>query len=75
MIDGDPDLRTLLEALDPKTRDDLRRVLIHDQSHRDAIASQLLRYRGGKATIGRHDRHADDVSGCAAAGCAAARRD
>ena len=29
----------------------------------DAIASQLLRYRDGKATIGQHDRHADDVSG------------
>jgi len=26
-------------------RDDLRRVLIHDRADRDAIASQLLRYR------------------------------
>jgi hypothetical protein len=29
----------------------LRRVLIHDQADRDAVASQLLRYR---------DRHGDD---------------
>ncbi len=26
-------------------RDDLRRVLIHDQADRDAIASRLMRYR------------------------------
>jgi hypothetical protein len=45
------DIRTVLELLDLKARDDLRRVLIHDQSDRDAIASQLLRYR---------DRHGDD---------------
>ena len=31
----------------PKTRDDLRRVLIRDQADRDAIASHLLRYRDG----------------------------
>jgi hypothetical protein len=30
-----------------KPRDDLRRVLIHDQDDRDAIAPQLLRYRDG----------------------------
>jgi len=40
-------LRSLFETLDPKARDDLRRVLIHDQADRDAIASQLLRYRDG----------------------------
>jgi hypothetical protein len=40
-----PDLRTLLETLDPKARDDLRRVLIRDQADRDAIASRLMRYR------------------------------
>ena len=45
MTDDDTDLRALLETLDPKARDDLRRVLIHDQADRDAIASQLLRYR------------------------------
>jgi hypothetical protein len=38
-------LRALLSILDPTARDDLRRVLIHDQADRDAIASQLLRYR------------------------------
>ena len=42
MSDG---LRTLLETLAPKTRDDLRRVLIRDQADRDAIASRLMRYR------------------------------
>ena len=34
-----------METLDPKARDDLRRGLIHDHADRDAIASQLLRYR------------------------------
>ena len=38
------DLRALLQELDPTARDDLRRVLIHDQADRDAVASQLLRY-------------------------------
>ena len=45
--DAEGDLRTLLLTLDPLTRDALRRVLIHDQADRDAIASQLLRYRDG----------------------------
>jgi hypothetical protein len=40
-----PDLRDLLETLDPKARDDLRRVLIRDQADRDAISSRLLRFR------------------------------
>ena len=48
MSDGDADLRAVLETLDPKGRDDLRRVLIHDQADRDAIASQLMRYRDGR---------------------------
>ena len=39
------DLCDLLLTLDPKTRDDLRRVLIHDQADRDAISSRLMRYR------------------------------
>jgi hypothetical protein len=43
----DADLRSLLEALDPKARDDFRNVLIHDQADRDAISSHLLRYRDG----------------------------
>ena len=44
----DADLRALLETLDPLTREYLRRVLIHDQPDRDAIASDLLRYRDGR---------------------------
>jgi hypothetical protein len=32
----------------PSIRDTLRRVLIHDQADRDAIASQLMRYREGR---------------------------
>jgi hypothetical protein len=45
MAGNDMDLRSLLETLDPLGREALRRVLIHDQADRDAIASQLLRYR------------------------------
>jgi len=46
VIQGDEaDLRALLATLNLKARDDLRRVLIHDQADRDAVASQLLRYR------------------------------
>jgi hypothetical protein len=44
----DSAFRPILEALDPKARDDLRRVLIRDQVDRDAIASDLLRYRDGR---------------------------
>ena len=47
MSEGEADLRAILEMLDPLTRDALRRVLIHDQDDRDAISSQLLRYRDG----------------------------
>jgi hypothetical protein len=43
--DGDADIRAILETLDPKARDDLRRVLIRDQADRDAISSRLMRYR------------------------------
>jgi hypothetical protein len=42
---ADTDLRTFLETLDPKARDDLRQVLIRDQADRDAISSRLMRYR------------------------------
>ena len=42
---ADVDLRALLSTLDPKARDDLRGVLIRDQADRDAISSELLRYR------------------------------
>ena len=45
MTDDDADLRALLETLDPKGREDLRRVLIRDQTDRDAISSRLMRYR------------------------------
>jgi len=41
----DGDLRAVLATLDPLARDTLRRVLIHDQADRDAIASELMRYR------------------------------
>jgi hypothetical protein len=34
----DATLRDLLQTLDPKTRDDLRNVLIRDQADRDAEA-------------------------------------
>ena len=43
--EGDANLRILLSKLDPKARDDLRRVLIRDQADRDAIASRLMRYQ------------------------------
>src|SRR6476646_2087435 len=46
-LDRDRELYAVLELLDPLTRDALRRVLIHDQADRDAVASQLLRYRDG----------------------------
>jgi hypothetical protein len=36
-----------LAAFSPKARDTLRRVLIRDQADRDAVSSQLLRYRDG----------------------------
>jgi hypothetical protein len=47
-------LQDLLRTLDPKTRDDLRRVLIRDQADRDAI-SEL--YGWPEAFVGKagHD--------------------
>ena len=45
MPDSGQDLRNLLLTLTPSARDDLRRILIHDQADRDAISSQLMRYR------------------------------
>jgi hypothetical protein len=44
---ADRDLRAILDTLDPSARDALRRVLIHDQADRDAVSSQLLRFRDG----------------------------
>ena len=51
MIGDDDGMRGLLRSLSPSARGHFRNVLIHDQADRDAIASQLLRYR---------DRHGDD---------------
>jgi hypothetical protein len=45
VTDEDADLHNLLLTLDPKAREDLRRVLIRDQADRDAISSRLMRYR------------------------------
>jgi hypothetical protein len=43
MVDGGRSLRALLETLEPKARDDLRRVLIRDQADRDAYSpTQVL---------------------------------
>jgi hypothetical protein len=47
-IVADDHLRSLVETLDPNARDTLRRALIRDLADRDAIASQLLRYRDGR---------------------------
>jgi hypothetical protein len=44
-VTNDADLRSLLKTLDPNAQDTLRRILIQDQPDRDAIASQLMRYR------------------------------
>jgi hypothetical protein len=46
--EGEADLRAILETLDPNARVAFRRVLIHDQADRDAVASQLLRYGDGR---------------------------
>ena len=46
----DVELRDLLRTLSPSARDHLRDVLIRDQADRDAIASQLLRYRDERGT-------------------------
>ena len=59
MSEGEADLRVILETLDPNARDTLRRMLIHDQADRDAIASSLLRYRRARQRLGRRHRHAD----------------
>ena len=48
----DDDLRGLLQTLSPSARNHLRDVLIHDQADRDAIASQLMRYRDERGAIG-----------------------
>ena len=72
-MEDTPSLRDLLETLDPKARDDLGRVLIRDHADRGAISSRLMRYRdqNGQDWADIIDLP-DDVSGCAAAGRAAA---
>jgi hypothetical protein len=64
LIGDDGDLRALLSTLDPKVRDDLRRVPIHDQADRDVIASHLMRYRNKNGQDwAKHHRLADDAPG------------
>jgi hypothetical protein len=68
-------LRSLLETLDAKSRDDLRRVLIRDQADRDAIALPPDALpRSERAGLGRHHRLPEDVAGGAATSGAAASR-
>jgi hypothetical protein len=45
LIVDDADLRAVLETLDTRAFDTLRRVLIRDQADRDVIASRLMLYR------------------------------
>jgi hypothetical protein len=45
VADENSQLRGLLLGLTPSAREHLRNALIHDQADRNAIASQLLRYR------------------------------
>lgn len=44
------ELRDLLRTLSPLAREHLRDVLIRDQPDRDAIATQLHRYRDERGT-------------------------
>jgi hypothetical protein len=72
--EGQADLRAILETVDPNARVASRRVLIHDQADRDAIASQLLRYRDGQGDDWADIIDiADDGSGRAAEGGSVAR--
>jgi hypothetical protein len=51
-VGEDSDFRAILQTLDPKARDDLRRVLIRDQADRDAISPRLMRYRDQNGKTG-----------------------
>jgi hypothetical protein len=51
MTDGEAEFRVLLGTLDPKARDDPRRVLIRDPADRDAICTRLMRYRDQKGQV------------------------
>jgi hypothetical protein len=44
--DGTADLRVVLETLDPKARDTLRRVLIHDKTDYDVSSRQCVTLMG-----------------------------
>jgi hypothetical protein len=44
-FDEETDLRAVLGTLNPKVRDEFRRVLIRDQPDPDAVASRVMRYR------------------------------
>jgi hypothetical protein len=69
---SDDDLSSLLLQLTPSARDAVRRVLIHDQADRDAVSSELLRYRDVRGAAwadlidgSRSIRNsAEDASGC-----------
>jgi hypothetical protein len=39
VIEGAADLRAILEMLDPPARDTFRRIVIRDQTDRDAIST------------------------------------
>jgi hypothetical protein len=46
-LDAGAELRSLLGSITPTAREHLRNVLIRNQADRDAVSSQLLRYRDG----------------------------
>jgi S-adenosylmethionine:diacylglycerol 3-amino-3-carboxypropyl transferase len=51
VIEGVADLRAILETLDPKARNDLRRVLIHDQANLDELLSLKALPRRERAAL------------------------
>ena len=65
-VHEDADLRALMQMLDPKARDHLRRVLIRDQADRDAIASRLMRYRDENGRAGRTSSTCEALSSAGA---------
>jgi hypothetical protein len=65
-VHEDADLRALMQMLDPKARDHLRRVLIRDQADRDAIASRLMRYRDENGQAGRTSSTCEALSSAGA---------
>jgi hypothetical protein len=62
-VRGRPGTGATISALDPKTRDDLRRALSRHDADRDAIAMRLTQYRDQNGQeLGRHHRLPDDPS-------------